>query len=186
MHSRHSAGFTLVELMVVITIVAILAAVAAPSYRDMIDRYRLRSAADDVISVISNARAGSVKLHREVNVSFVTGAAWCAGANAAAAPAAGSQAAAAAACACGTAGACSVGGENLVVPVGKHPGVQMTNTPASFVFDGVVGVTTGLATRTVSLRSPLQIYTLEVNVTPLGQANACARTTAMVGYPLCP
>ena len=80
MRASHSKGFTLVELMVVVAIVAILAAMAAPSYRDMIDRYRLRSAADDVLSMLANARAQSVKIGLDAAVSSTTGASWCVGA----------------------------------------------------------------------------------------------------------
>ena len=62
MYAKHAKGVTLIELMVVIAVVAILAAAAMPAYRTLLDRYRIGKAAEDVISVISNARAGSVKI----------------------------------------------------------------------------------------------------------------------------
>lgn len=170
MYAKHAKGFTLVELMVVIAVVAILAAAAMPAYRNLLDRYRIGKAAEDVISVISNARAGSVKLHRRVSVAFTTSADWCVGANAAAAPSGGARAGAAAACDCASPNTCSVDGEMLVVPLGKHPGVSMTAASGNLEFDGIVGATTGLATRTVALQSPLGKYTASIAVTPLGQA----------------
>lgn len=172
MRANKSEGFTLVELMVVIAVVAILAAVAAPSYTALMDRYRVGKAAEDVVSVISNARAGSVKLHRQVNVSFTTGADWCVGANAAALPTAGAQAKNADACECGTPSGCSVEGEQLAVPVGKHPGVELTSASGALVFDGKVGATTGLANRSLSLQSPKGMFTVAITVTPLGQATS--------------
>jgi prepilin-type N-terminal cleavage/methylation domain-containing protein len=166
---QQANGFTLVELMVVIAVVAILAAAAMPAYRNLLDRYRIGKAAEDVISVISNARAGSVKVHRRVNVAFQND--WCVGANAAATPSGGARSGAATACDCVSANTCLVDGEMLAIPVGKHPGVTMTSASGNLEFDGVVGATTGLATRTVTLQSPLGKYTASIVVTPLGQAN---------------
>lgn len=171
MHGQTTKGFTLVELMVVIAVVAILAAAAMPVYRNLLDRYRIGKAAEDVISVISNARAGSVKLHRRVNVAFTTSNDWCVGANAAPEPTGGARAGAATACDCASANTCLVDGEMLAIPLGKHPGVSMTAASGNLEFDGIVGATTGLATRTVTLLSPLGKYTASIAVTPLGQAN---------------
>lgn len=171
MQAKHAPGFTLVELMVVIAVVTILAIAAAPSYTALLDRYRVGKAAEDVVSLISNARAGSVKLHRPVNVSFTPGAAWCVGANAAVLPPPGEQAGGATACDCATPSGCSVEGEQLVIPTGKHAGVNLTSASGALVFDGLVGATTGLATRSLSLQSPKGMFTVAITVTPLGQAN---------------
>ena len=169
-HGQTSKGFTLVELMVVIAVVAILAAVAMPSYQELMDNYRVRKAGEDVISLISNARSGAVKLHREVNVSFVDGESWCAGANAAVKPLGGARAGVAGPCSCSTPAGCMVETEQLAIPVGKHPGVKGTASGA-LVFNGVTGATTGLTGGTVTLDSPLNKFTATVTVTPLGQAS---------------
>src|SRR5437868_5421556 len=52
MHKKHS-GFTLIELMIVVAIVAILASVAYPSYRDQILRSRR---ADGKAALMQNAQ----------------------------------------------------------------------------------------------------------------------------------
>lgn len=171
MYAKYAKGVTLVELMVVIAVIAILAIAAMPSYRELLDRYRVGKAAEDVVSLISNARSGSVKLHREVAVSFTTDANWCVGANAAAAPTGGARAGTATTCSCGSPATCLVDGENLVIPVGKHPGVTLTSATGDIVFDGLVGATTGLATQTAILESPAGMFTVTINVTPLGQAD---------------
>jgi len=47
---KNKSGFTLIELLIVMVISAILAALAAPGYRDMVDRFRLRSAIESIQS----------------------------------------------------------------------------------------------------------------------------------------
>jgi type IV fimbrial biogenesis protein FimT len=189
--AKHSQGFTLIELMVVVVVVAILAAMAAPSYRDMIDRYRVRGAADDVLSVLSNARAGAVKAGLDTAVSVTSGGNWCVGAISAAVPAGGARAAAPTACNCASApAACVVGGEQLVIPVGKHGAVSMASG-AGFTYDGKLGtvLTAGAiaAATPVVLTSPSGTYDVRVGVSPLGQATLCTPSgkPAMAGIAAC-
>lgn len=60
--NRHTqAGLTLVELVVTLTVVAILASVAAPSLRDMLTSNRLTAANNQLVSTINYARAEAVK-----------------------------------------------------------------------------------------------------------------------------
>ena len=62
----HAHGFTLIELMIVLTIVAILIAVGLPSMTDFIAEQRVRTAASDVVSEIMFARAKAVEQSRRV------------------------------------------------------------------------------------------------------------------------
>lgn len=50
---RNSGGFTLIELMIVVAIIAILAAIAIPAYQD----YLIRSQVSEGLSVAGTARA---------------------------------------------------------------------------------------------------------------------------------
>jgi type IV fimbrial biogenesis protein FimT len=55
------SGFTIIELMVVVAIAAILAAVAAPSFSTFIDNQRLRNASFDLVSDLLVARSEALK-----------------------------------------------------------------------------------------------------------------------------
>lgn len=60
---RRATGFTLVELMITITVAAILAAVAIPSFHKLILSNRLTTQADAMIDAINAARMDAVKLN---------------------------------------------------------------------------------------------------------------------------
>jgi len=63
-----SRGFTAIELMVVVAIVAILAALAGPSFRDLIDGWRVRSAAEEITNTMYYARSEAIKRGGRVSV----------------------------------------------------------------------------------------------------------------------
>ncbi len=69
MTSRRT-GFTLLELMIVIAIIAILTVVAAPSLRDLISNARMTSLVNDLMTDLSLARGEAVK--RNVRISICT------------------------------------------------------------------------------------------------------------------
>lgn len=61
-HPTHpSSGFTAIELMVVVAIVAVLAALAGPSFRDLMDGFRVRAATEELTNTIYYARSEAVK-----------------------------------------------------------------------------------------------------------------------------
>lgn len=64
-----AAGFTLVELMVTVAVVAILAGIAAPAMRVFIENARIRATSESLQNGLSLARAEAVRLNR--NIEFV-------------------------------------------------------------------------------------------------------------------
>ena len=68
-------GFTLIEAMVVVALVAILAALAAPSFTSMIANQRVSSAAQEVQTLLLFARAEAVYKRTETTVT-TTGQKW--------------------------------------------------------------------------------------------------------------
>jgi len=54
-------GFTAVELMIVVAIMSILAALAAPNFKYLIDRWRVREASEALVSSLYLARSEAIK-----------------------------------------------------------------------------------------------------------------------------
>jgi prepilin-type N-terminal cleavage/methylation domain-containing protein len=188
-HSARSrqAGFTLIELAVVMVVIVIIAAAALPSYRDFFERYRLRGAVDDVTSVIATARAAAVKADRDVNVSFGgSSTEWCIGAAAAAEPVGGNPVAGAVACDCvSNSPECVAGDATLRVAPGAHEGVTVNDVTTTFVFDSKMGVIQPLGTACAVFTSPNGKYDMQVTVNALGQTTTCAPDLAMAGVQSC-
>lgn len=67
-NKRPSRGFTLIEMLVVIAILGIMAAIAIPSFQDMLANQRVRSAATDLVSDITLARTEAIKRQQRVQV----------------------------------------------------------------------------------------------------------------------
>lgn len=65
-----SKGFTLVEMMIVIAVMAILAAIAAPNFQTYMTQRRLNGAARQVMTDLMAARMKAVSLNQKVKVSF--------------------------------------------------------------------------------------------------------------------
>jgi type IV fimbrial biogenesis protein FimT len=74
---KSSHGFTLIELMVVVALVAILAALAAPSWTQLQMRNTIRTAVNDFTSSLYLARAEAVRLNVPVTVCPSTDGATC-------------------------------------------------------------------------------------------------------------
>lgn len=66
------SGFTLVEVMVTVILIAILASLAAPSFQSTVARFRVRTAAESLMSGLQLAR--SEALRRNQPVRFTLGA----------------------------------------------------------------------------------------------------------------
>jgi prepilin-type N-terminal cleavage/methylation domain-containing protein len=78
--SRHR-GFSLVEVMMSLVLVAIGLALALPSYRDMVEKRQVTNGAEQLASFINTAQGVAQKTNRKVTISYSrTGDdEWCLG-----------------------------------------------------------------------------------------------------------
>lgn len=71
-------GFTLIEIMITLTIMAIMGALAAPAMSGMIASQRLRGMATDFHQALLKARSEAIKRNTSVTVSPIGGS-WASG-----------------------------------------------------------------------------------------------------------
>ena len=67
-------GFTLLELMVTVAVVAILATVAVPGFRDLIQNNRVTTQTNELVSALNFARTEAVKRGQRVEVTVTQNA----------------------------------------------------------------------------------------------------------------
>ncbi|TCZ88703.1 GspH/FimT family pseudopilin [Lysobacter sp. N42] len=78
---RGSGGFTLVELMVVIAVLALLVGIGVPAFNGVIQRNRLAAAANEVVSALQTARMEAVRRNRRAVLCPTANGETCSGTN---------------------------------------------------------------------------------------------------------
>lgn len=80
MFTRHR-GFSLTEMVITVAVLAILAAIAAPSFQETIQKRRVIGAAEELAANLQYARSEAIKGNRSVVVNFTADGTdtWCYG-----------------------------------------------------------------------------------------------------------
>ena len=73
MNSKHNKGFTLIEMMVTVAVLAIILGIGVPSFQGLIERNRVSTATDKLFSALTTARSEAIRLGQDVRVTQATG-----------------------------------------------------------------------------------------------------------------
>ena len=77
---KKQTGFTLIELMVTVSILATVLAIGVPSFRSLIENNRIRSVTNDLVAALQFARSEAVKRGIPVTLCSSSDQASCSGA----------------------------------------------------------------------------------------------------------
>ena len=159
---RRPHGFTLLETMVALAIVAVLLTLALPSFGSILSRYRLKSAAEQLSTDLGELRFLAAQRGVPLHLHVHAGAQWC------------YALATAGGCDCRIAQSCQL----KTVNAGDHPGVLLVEGHPLIV-DGARAGSGG-----VMLQSSDGLQ-LRVDLTPLGRPRVCAPGEPVTGVPVC-
>jgi type IV fimbrial biogenesis protein FimT len=182
-------GFTLVELMIVLAIVAIGVSLAVPSFTDTLQRRETTAQAEELVAFVSYAKSESVKFNEMVSVhlTYTDRDNWCIGANEGSAP-----------CDCtetdaGAANFCPLNDVANIIRSSDQTKSSMAaaSTDRTLVFDPIRGtmITADLGTNHgLTLESDNSHWSLQVDIGPTGRVRICNPddTKAVPGYQPCP
>lgn len=79
MQSRQGAGFTLIEVMITLSILAILMTLGLPSFSGWIRNLQIRSATEAVLNGIQIAKMEAVRRNTTVGITFDANSGWSVG-----------------------------------------------------------------------------------------------------------
>jgi len=182
--SRHR-GFSLVEIMMSIVLIAIGTTLALPSFRDMVEKRQVTNGIEQIASLVNAAQGAAMKSNEEVWVSWSrTGAnEWCIGANLESS------------CDCTQANACQVNGQDFVIDASHaSPQILMQSIggggdDAAYAFDPIRGLMADLTdSLALEMRSQSGDFRLSLMVNTTGRVILCSPDSehAVPGYALCP
>ena len=70
-------GITLVEVLVVVAIISILAAIAVPSFIEQLQQQRVEGAAEGLVAAMQNAKAEAIKTNNDMRIVFTSSGGVC-------------------------------------------------------------------------------------------------------------
>jgi len=178
---RPDAGLTLVEMVLALTIVAIVSVFAIPTFDDFRVRERLKGAANNLYTDMQYARSEAVQRNTRLTVSFVTGAGWCYGISAGNAP-----------CDCAAANSCDVkrvsGADFPGIGISQAQFDSASGTSTWYAIDPRRGQIVDAAGAPVDgnvVFSGAGSRSLRGDLNAVGRVHLCSPSGSVTGYPTC-
>ena len=185
--TRHR-GFTIIELMMSIVLVAIGTALAIPSFRDQVEKRQVTNGAEQLASFINTAQGVAMKTNQVVTISYARSdhEDWCIGA-----------VSGETACDCGetdTAATdyCQIAAQPFVLNNGHTPDIEFMHAmtgDGAYAFDPVRGLFLDLDdSLTLELHSTNRDFKLNLMVNSTGRVVLCSKDSehSVPGYQTCP
>lgn len=185
---KWNSGFTIVELMLSVVLLAIGAALSLPSYREMVEKRQLTHGAEQIMAFVNSAQSEAMKRNQVVTVSYSRTADddWCVGA-----------VVGATACDCteesaGEPDFCAIDSAPRIITnenVGNTELVKSIAGDGAYSFDPIRGIFVDLDdSLMVQMSSNDENYQLNLTVSNTGQVIVCSNDSShtVPGYGVCP
>ena len=180
-----SKGFTVIELLIAVAVLAIITSMALPSYRTIIEKRQVTSGSQQVGAFISAAQLEAVKRNENVTVSYVytDDTDWCIG-----------MVIGDANCTCSAdtaSNTCKIDGTDRVLTpdnLNYSDALQGVDGNDGFVIDPVRGVLVNFTdvTSFQFVSQPEETYALNTRIGPTGRVSICSVSDHEVpGFELC-
>jgi len=185
-------GFTVIELLIAVALSAVIAALALPSYRAILEKRQVTSGAEQLAAFLSWAKVAAVEHNQFVVVKYQpTVGGWCFGMRA--------DDASTATCDCeetdiASANACAVDGALRILDSSGLNYPEVLNSASmgddgTLAFDPVRGLTENGEKATLELVSDDDRFALDIEISVTGTVKICSNKDAdkdVPGFDECP
>lgn len=184
--TRHR-GFSMIELMMSVVLIAISAALAIPSYRDMVEKRQVTHGAEQLASFINLAQGAAMKTNEIITVSYTRNGSddWCVGA------VGGDSACNCAVTDTSSDSYCQIGSQKFVIDNNSSKNRDILHNvdgDGAYAFDPVRGLLVDLDdSLKMELRSQSGDFRLNMMVNSTGRVVLCSDNAdhAVPGYEVC-